>query len=173
MSKKHKRENVESEVQLASVVTPMLDMSFQLLFFLILGFKPSNIEEGKLEFNLPASGEAKARAPIDNPTPSDTELALPAQLTVHVRTVNDGINNGNISAILVKSTDGETSVPDLPRLEAYLKAKQGEVSNKEDIKIEADSKLKYTCVIDVMDACLRAGFKSVGFNPPPDLGSSN
>lgn len=173
MSHNKKRIAVESEVQLGPVITPMLDMTFQLLFFLILTFKPSNLQEGRMDFNLPSSGEAKAKVQPENPTPSDSELALPAQITVLIKTVRDGINDGNISALVVKTTDGETAIPNLERLEAYLKAKHAEVSNKEDIKIEAESKLKYACVIDVMDICLRAGFKAVGFNPPPDITTSN
>jgi biopolymer transport protein ExbD len=43
------------------------------------------------------------------------------------------------------------------------------VGNKDNIRIEADSKLKYGRLVEVMDACLGAGFKSVGFAPPPDL----
>lgn len=168
MKKKHKGEG-PLDVQLNTVITPMLDMTFQLLFFFVLTYSPSSAMEGKIDFNLPASGDYRARAPenvnLDNP--SDTELALPAQLTVLIKTVRDG----NISALVVKSTDGETALPNLEALENFLrhKVKDEGLSNKDDIKIEAESKLKYACVIDVMDACLKSGFTRVGFNPPPDL----
>jgi biopolymer transport protein ExbD len=176
MKKKHKGEG-PLEVQLNTVITPMLDMTFQLLFFFVLTYSPSAAMEGKMEFSLPASGDYRARAPedVNLDKPSDTELALPAQLTVLIKTVRDGVNDGNISALVVKSTDGETALPNLEALENFLrhKVKEEGLSNKDDIKIEAESKLKYACVIDVMDACLRSGFTRVGFNPPPDLTTTN
>jgi biopolymer transport protein ExbD len=156
------------------VVVPMLDMSFQLLFFLVITFKPSDAIEGKMDFNLPASGEARATQlqDVDPNTISDQDLALPAQFTVLVKTIRDGTDNeGNISAIIIKSQTGESAVPNLEALENFLRSKANDpaASNKDDIKIEAESRLKYTYVIEVMDACLRAGFTRVGFAPPPDL----
>jgi biopolymer transport protein ExbD len=160
-------------VQLNLVITPFLDMSFQLLFFFVLTFQPASIMEGKIDFQLPATGEAKAlrQEDVDPNKPSDSDLALPAQFTVVIRTVRDGVNDGNISQLLVKSDRGETAVPNLDALEKYLKAQhevEG-VQNKDDIKIEADSKLKYGCLIEVIDACRNGGFQRVGFAPPPDL----
>jgi biopolymer transport protein ExbD len=160
-------------VNLNSVIVPMLDMTFQILFFLILSFRAADVEEGKVDFSLPASGEAKAQDPnmVDPTAITDKDLALPANLTVMVKTVRDGTTNeGNISAIIVKSLNGgEVALPDVATLERYLKVQLVEIQNKEDIKIEAESKLKYALVIEVMDACLRAGFTRVGFAPPPDL----
>lgn len=162
-----------TSIQLNVVITPFLDMSFQLLFFFVLTFKGQEAMEGKMDFHLPAAGEAKAARmeDVDPNKPSDSDLALPAQITVLVKTIRDGVNDGNISALIVKSENGETAVPNLEALERFLKNKLDDaaLSNKDDVKIEAESKLKYACVIDVMDACLRAGFKSVGFSPPPDL----
>lgn len=171
----HKRKTGDSAgVNLNIVITPMLDMTFQLLFFFVLTFKPAQAMEGKMEFSLPASGEARAMRPedVDPNKPSDADLALPAQLTVVVKTQNTGaVGDGNISALIVKSVDGEQAVPNLAALEEYLRRKrEGEqISNKADIKIEADSKLKYAGIIEVMDACIRSGFERVGFNPPPDM----
>jgi biopolymer transport protein ExbD len=178
MKKKHKGEG-PLEVQLNTVITPMLDMTFQLLFFFVLTYSPSAAMEGKMDFNLPASGDYRARAPedVNLDKPSDTDLALPAQLTVLIKTAHTGDKSvdGNISALVVKSTDGETALPNLEALENFLrhKVKEEGLSNKDDIKIEAESKLKYACVIDVMDACLKSGFTRVGFNPPPDLTTTN
>ena len=167
--KRRKREGVMG-VNLNTVIVPMLDMTFQILFFLILSFKPHELEEGKVDFSLPASGEAKAKMPenVDPTIPSDKELALPANLTVVLKTVRDGVHDGNLSAIEVKSLEGgSVALPDIPTLERYLKVQQGEVQNKDDIKIEAEGKLKYSLVIDTVDACMKAGFKKVGFSPPP------
>jgi len=152
-------------------VTPMLDMSFQLLAFFIMTFKPHSLE-GQMEFNLPQAGEARAKTmeDVDPNKPSDVDLALPAQLTIVVKAARDEATAGLASALVVQSVDGETTLPNLEQLERYLKSKHAELSNKDDIKIAAESKLKYAIVIDVMDTCLRAGFQRVGFAPPPDMG---
>src|SRR5437868_6919791 len=103
----HKRKTGESTgINLNVVITPMLDMTFQLLFFFVLTFKPAQAMEGKMDFSLPASGEARAMRPedVDPNKPSDADLALPAQLTVVVKTQNTGaVGDGNISALTVKS----------------------------------------------------------------------
>ena len=49
-----------TEVDLPRIITPMLDMSFQLLAFFIIMFHPSALE-GQMALNLPAAGEAKAK----------------------------------------------------------------------------------------------------------------
>jgi biopolymer transport protein ExbD len=170
----HKRKQDSAPgVQLNTVIVPMLDMTFQLLFFLVITFKVAEAMEGKMDFHLPAAGEARAMRMenVDPNKPSDADLALPAQITVLVKTIRDGVNDGNISALIVKTENGETAVPNLEALERLLKNKRddGQITNKDDIKIEAESKLKYACVVEVMDACIRAGFQSVGFAPPPDL----
>jgi biopolymer transport protein ExbD len=160
-------------VQLGLVITPFLDMSFQLLFFFVLTFKPHEAMEGKMDFHLPAAGEARAQRmeDVDPNKPSDADLALPAQVTVLVKTIRDGVNDGNISALIIKTESGEQAVPNIETLERILKNKkdEGQLQNTDDIKIEAESKLTYACVIEVMDACIRAGFSRVGFSPPPDL----
>jgi len=168
---RRRKENEIPEVELP--ITPMLDMSFQLLAFFIMTFKPHTLE-GQMEFNLPAAGEAKAKSmeDVDPNKPSDVDLALPAQLTIVVEASRNEGTAGNFSALKVQSVDGETTLPNLEQLERYLKSKHEELSNKDDIKIAAESKLKYAVVIDVMDTCLKAGFQRVGFSPPPDMGAA-
>jgi biopolymer transport protein ExbD len=58
---------------------------------------------------------------------------------------------------------------DLDALGDYLKSFQKGLKNKENIKIQADGELKYAFVAQVMDVCCKAGFKNIGFAPPPDL----
>jgi len=89
-----------------------------------------------------------------------------------VQTPHDNINDGAISRISVKGDQGETGVPSVEALEKYLKSIQKELTNKADIKIQADSRLKYYFVVQIMDACIKAGYPNVGFAPPPDLGST-
>jgi hypothetical protein len=163
----------------------MLDMTFQLLFFFVFTFNPSSLE-GQLDFMLPAQGDYKARdmAMVD-PSKSDTELELPADLTVVVRAPTEG-NKGGIGTITVKQKETEHTLPqpgpgkaETDELSQYLAKVYKDLSNKDDIKIEAESHIKYAKVIEVVDACMgfmtdaegkRTGFKRVGFAQPPDFG---
>lgn len=167
----HKRRKEEPDPGVVLPITPMLDMTFQLLTFFIFTYHPSALE-GQMEFNLPASGEVKAKnvEDVDPTRPSDTEVNLPSEVTVVVRTARDGINDGTVSQIAIQQREGEATVQDMEALGQYLdKLRQNEMlSNKDDIKIQADGRLKYAAVVQVMDTCVKAGFQRVGFAPPPD-----
>ena len=154
-------------------IVPFLDMSFQILFFFIMNYHPSALE-GQMDMSLPSAGEAKAQT-IDNVDPNkmpDTDIEMKSEVTVVVRTPHDNVNDGAISQITVTGDQGEMSVQTVEGLERYLKNIRKELSNKTDIKIQADSKLKYYFVVQIMDACIKAGYPNVGFVPPPDLGST-
>ncbi len=65
-------------------------------------------------------------------------------------------------------------VNNLKELEAYLTEQNAraaldatEPAKPTSVKIEADRKVKWVFVVEVMDACKRAGCQ-VGFSPPPD-----
>jgi biopolymer transport protein ExbD len=162
-------------VEVELPITPMLDMTFQLLFFFIVTFNPQSME-GQLDFTLPAQGDYKAKdmAMVD-PTKADTEIELPSDLTVRVESPTAG-NKGDIGRILVKAKETEHPIEAPPgtqltdELRKYLARVHKDLTNKDDIKIEAESHLKYAKVVEVVDACMKAGFKRVGFAPPPDLG---
>src|SRR5579884_630904 len=151
-------------------ITPMLDMTFQLLFFFILNYHPSALE-GQMSMTLPIDKqEAQAAKAEDVKTGSDPDSdTLPADLTVNVKTVNDGYNNGTISQLSVTSRDGTKEVKDLDALKGYLESVRETLTNKEEVKIVGDSRLSWGEVVKVMDVCTRAGFRP-GFAPPPDHG---
>ena len=171
-----RREKAEASPEVELPITPMLDMAFQLLTFFVFTYHPSALE-GQIEMTLPKSGEAMASKPEDvNPNkPSDEELEVPSELTVIIKTQAGGENPHMPHQYLVEAREGTTSpMTKKEELEAYLiKAKEG-LTNKDDIKIRADSRLKYAYVMEVMDIChdpKKGGFKRVGFAPPPDFGA--
>jgi len=170
--RRRRGENPVTEVELP--ITPMLDMTFQLLAFFIMTFRPASLE-GQMEFSLPAAGEARARneADVDPNKPSETELALKSQITVVLKAQRDQVNEGVISAVIVQTPSGESDVRTLAGLGDFLKRQRSsqDITNKDDIQIQAESKLRYAYVIEAMDTCVRAGFTHVGFSPPPDLAS--
>ncbi len=148
-------------------ITPMLDMTFQLLAFFLLSFQASSTLEGKMDFTLAAEktpGQQQDPGPFLPPGLDDE-----TKLTVVVRTLRDGVNDGNISALIVQTPEGPVAVRDLNELRQNLKQRLGE-TGKAQVQIAAESKLKYGCLMEVMDACVQSGFANVGFTAPPDLG---
>jgi biopolymer transport protein ExbD len=176
-----KRKSEESvDVEINKVITPMLDMAFQIFAFFIVIYHPSQLE-GQLLLSLPDAAQAKAAKPEDaRPDQSmPGELELPAEITVVAKTKRpDGSQDGSITQLsvqerlgtkdVIKQDSGSKEVPNLEALRKYLQSIRGGLSNQNDIKIEAESGLRYEYVMQVMDMCTRAGFKNVGFAPPPD-----
>jgi biopolymer transport protein ExbD len=155
-------------------ITPMLDMAFQLLAFFVMTYHPSDLE-GQMDLSLPSEVITRAEKKEDvdpNAKPDPKPLELPANLTVLVRTQQDGVNNGRISALTLQDEAGPQPVDNLDKLKDELKKRRETVENKENIKIQADGKLKWESVIQVMDVCQQAGFKNISFVPPPDFGVS-
>src|SRR2546423_5277174 len=158
MARRHKGDP-PSEVVLA--ITPMLDLTFQLLFFFIVNYHPSALE-GQMDMALPAHSENKAEKQEDvSRANEELKMELPADLTILLKTQNGGEQTGMITQIVVRDRAGDTNITvddKFEALEKYLaKAKEG-LTNKEDIKIEGDSRLKWYYIVKVMDVCKKAGF---------------
>jgi biopolymer transport protein ExbD len=158
-------------------ITPMLDMAFQLLAFFVMTYHPSDLE-GQMQLALPAHTTPAAHEKADiNPESAhdkNPELDVPPDITVVVKTQNDGVNNGAISALSVEDRSGPATIRPageqslMDALTAYLKKAKAAIDNKTAVKLQADSKLKWDYVVQVMDACHKAGFDNVSFTPPPD-----
>jgi biopolymer transport protein ExbD len=148
-------------------ITPMLDMSFQLLAFFILTFRPSNALEGQMDMALPRAGTAKAAAPeqVDPFASSDTDLDKEAEVTVRVDSAGGGID-----AINVADKAGSSEVNGKAGLKAKLDEMKRGLGGSTGVRIAASSHLKYSCLVEIMDTCLAVGFTQIGFAPPPDLG---
>jgi biopolymer transport protein ExbD len=169
MARRHASGNAQAEIELP--ITPMLDMSFQLLAFFIFTFHPAATIEGQMDFSLPATGDARAKQPdqVDMDRPSDTELSPKGALTVTIKT-HPTNKNGEISHINVQMPNGGRELPfNTPEeMAKYLETVRDSLENKNDIQIQADSGLKYSKVIRVIDLCRAAKFEGIGFAPPPD-----
>jgi biopolymer transport protein ExbD len=181
---KHRKPGEEEKPQVP--ITPMLDMTFQLLFFFITLFDPNtgmHKIEGQMDLMLPAATakpkQARDAADIDPKTAStkdeDIDLDIPNDLTVVVNTQNEGANNGQIAALFIEGRGPRTPIEydnNLTALIKYLTEERGK-SQDASIRVQGDSKLHWEAMIQVMDACRKAGFKDVGFVQPADYGLTN
>jgi len=152
-------------------ITPMLDMTFQLLTFFIFTYHPSAVE-GQMEFSLPSTGSSPV---VVQPEPPLDEIRLPvddrSQFTVLLKAQRDGVYEGALSLVVVQPPGGgEVPLRSLEELRRYLQERRATPDAPRAIQIQAESKLKYAWVAGAMDSCLEAGFKQVGFAAPPDLG---
>src|SRR3954463_3258585 len=85
-------------VQLSLIITPMLDMSFQILAFFIMTYHPSALE-GHIAGSLAAPQDAgiQNRHPLDDVAVLQDNLAVDA-MTVTVKTNGDG----KVSKVLLR-----------------------------------------------------------------------
>jgi biopolymer transport protein ExbD len=175
MSRKRKAESAPG-VDLP--ITPMLDMAFQLLTFFIFTYHPAAFVEAQMALNLPAAAAPKAKSPddvqLDPNSDNDKDPKLEGAVTVTIKT-RQGENNSAPSTYTVESPTGLSDpLNSTADLERYLTKLKKRLSDIQDVKIQADSRLKYAYVMEVIDICnTKAGFKNVSFAPPPDLATEN
>ena len=169
-------------VNLGLIITPMLDMSFQLLAFFIMVYHPSALE-GHIDGNLlpPTETARKAPNPVLTDLPAeDEEPQLQDALLVVLKSVakdqTEGQrSDGEPSSIMLKRPENPDAITipgtasanplaeDLRRLTTELK-KEGAAEG--NIKIEADGDLKHQYLMQVYDACKQAGFQNISFVAP-------
>jgi biopolymer transport protein ExbD len=172
-------------VEVPLPITPMLDMAFQLLFFFIMTFNPADLEV-RMKLSLPVEEVKQAHDQKDVKS-KGTDVdppEFPSDLTITIRSMQDGPHAGTISALFVRDIQGKEEPilvrrpdhlkkgmePDLlDALRAYLKDRRDKVEHKDAIKAQGDSKLKVASFIKVMDACRQAGFKNVSPMVPSDF----
>jgi biopolymer transport protein ExbD len=166
MHRRHRRQS-SAFVEPDLPITPMLDMSFQLLAFFITTFNPTPTE-GHIDVGLPAQpGGASTKLP----DPTDAELV--EDITVRV----DSDENGDIAGIALFQGEGgaEVAIPGkssqardnlFKELKKRLAAlKSGKTGDKAfappKIKLELPDNLRYKILIHLMDESNRAGYSSV------------
>jgi biopolymer transport protein ExbD len=187
MSSRRHQEHAPGGVNLGLIVTPMLDMSFQILSFFIMTYHPSALE-GHIPGSLAPPEQVATKAPQNNPLdiipPSVPEdMLLPEvqeAMTVIVKT-GGAAGAGLPDKILLKRkvdptpmqiADTSTNKWDRARedLGKELKRIRKEAGIEQgNIKIEADGDLQQEYVMQVYDTCKSSGFSKIHFVPPPLL----
>lgn len=136
-------------------ITPMLDMSFQLMAFFILTFHPMPVE-AQLSLALPKeTGGPSQVAPSIDPL-EDEELIIQVYAA----------DNGNITDITAAPATGSFSLgQDSSALFKYLqertKAAAAEGKKPPKLKFEIAERLNYQYVIKLIDEGRRAGFERI------------
>lgn len=187
----HKRAKVEGSVgvQLGLIITPMLDMSFQILAFFIMTYHPAALE-GHIPGNLTPpeefakkSSDPVAAPPIDPLSIDEEKLdpTLNSAITVLIKSVVTGQDQkrivGTPSQIFIRtdldaapellegSDTGDFKDNVLPLLEKRL-VQMGKSGNKANLKIAGDGGLRYQYLLMVYDVAKRAKYEKIHFVPP-------
>ena len=168
--KRHRRHTGGAFVEPDLPITPMLDMSFQLLAYFLMTFSPTPTE-GHLDVILPMQPGKADVTKIPDPLQD-----LQEELTVRV----DGDEKGDIAGIFIVNKEGvEATLPGKGRdarkslfndLQKRLAAAKADYASRKSpdnpfappkIKLELADNLSFKLVVAVMDECGRAGFPAV------------
>ena len=173
-------------VNLSLIITPFLDMAFQILAFFIMTYHPSALEAhvpGLLAAPTPNKASRDKSTIVPDPDAMSVEPdALVEAIHIHVPAVAAGRIEGDRqvgepSRIMMKlEQDVKFEVvadstlrwdESLRRLEKKLREVQARnVGGKIAVKVDADGEIRQQFVMQVYDACKRAGIERVHFVPP-------
>jgi biopolymer transport protein ExbD len=145
-------------------ITPMLDMSFQLLAFFILTFKPGPTE-GQLALLLPNAGATAPSTSLEQQLDAEKPIVLKVEAT----------RKGEPTSYILQMDGEATGTAYEPNkrdelftfLQQHLKAKKAlktEGSGKVDLpklNFEFGEELNYQYVMDLLDRAKFAGFEKV------------
>jgi biopolymer transport protein ExbD len=154
-----KKRKGEVPIDVELPITPMLDMSFQLMAFFIFTFRPM-AQEGQLSMYLPKEDVAQTDVVPELPDESQQDeykvVATSAQ--------------GQLATLSLQTPTGTTTIEGdkdtkIEGLEQNLKRIARTGKKGPTVRIVADNNLQYAQLIRLMDACRLAGFDSVGVSP--------
>ena len=147
-------------------ITPMLDMSFQLMAFFILTFRPVPTE-GQLSLLLPDinSGAPAAVEKIDEEKP-DSYIAtvaptggVPSDITL----VKDGETAG-VTFKMTSANQGSAMNDFYAALAEIVKKKKAEKSLLPKLELQFAEDVRYQFVIKMLDDAKLAGFEKISPN---------
>lgn len=142
-------------------ITPMLDMSFQLMAFFLLTFRPMPLE-GQMAMALPALPGVR-----EDLTPRPSEIPDPSEdITVTV----DATAEGKIKSLtLVDSLGSRKLGVDLKEYQKALQEKsdRAQRANKKvgKLKLEIDKGLIHEYVVQLIDVAIRSGYEEISPEP--------
>jgi biopolymer transport protein ExbD len=155
--KRTRKEEIPVDVTLP--ITPMLDMSFQLLSFFIITFHPMPTE-GQLSVNLPK---------VDAADKPQEDPILPDEKKDEYTVTLIASSAGELASISMKGPTGEMgnirNTADLFDQLKKIPKPPGRGAEGVSITLEASNDLTYARLIEVMDLAKKAGYDSVNLQP--------
>lgn len=160
-------------------IAPMLDLSFQLLFFFVVTYNPIPYIEGQMDLNLPKKQESQGPPQQPDESHKEEEADPPIDLTIVVRTSKNPRTRGMISELATQTAEGKNPLDPnldeaLKQLTQRLEAARRPANEKKDpekpdlVKVQAEADLKWGEMVKIMDTCEQIGFQ-VSFIMPKDL----
>jgi biopolymer transport protein ExbD len=153
MSRKHHK-NATEDVTPDLPITPMLDMSFQLMAFFIFTFRPAPTE-GQIAMSLPKEegGGEGIPSPIDD---------KPVTFVVTV----ESAGNGTIGNMTIREKDGPAGGDpigaSIDRYQAELKTRKSALGGKPSkLTLEIGDGVLHEYVVRLLDVGIQAGFEDI------------
>ena len=178
-------------VNLALIITPMLDMSFQILSFFIMTYHPSALEghiPGSLAPPETVATKSKDNVVLDIIPPSVPEDMLLPEIQEAPTVVIKLADAGQPGKVYIKTKleqpdevadaarigwnespfkPPEPTARDLLKQRLKQLQKDGALGDKANIKIEADGDILQDYIMQTYDVCKQSGFPKIHFVPPP------
>lgn len=152
MAGKHKNETEDVAVELP--ITPMLDMSFQLMAFFIFTFRPAP-SEGQIAMTLPniEGGDSAAPSLMDD------------KPVTFVVTVDNGAN-GTIGNMTIREKDGppggDAIGASVERYGTELRKRRGDLKGRPSkLTLEIGNAVLHEYVVRLLDVARQAGFEDI------------
>lgn len=157
----HKRKRQATDhVEPDLPITPMLDMSFQLLAFFIMTFKPAPTE-GQIALTLPKEEGGPSAMTI----PSPTDENKPKHYIVRVAAADNGtIERMTIMEEGAADPQGKDLGADVAKYHAELAALSAQLEREKKtgkVTLEMGEKLIQEYVVQLVDQGIRAGFNDI------------
>jgi biopolymer transport protein ExbD len=151
-------------------ITPMLDMSFQLLAFFIMTFKPTPTE-GQVPMSLPPVGGDSLTAVTglltDQPTKvtvrvSATDAGVIANISLREELAADNKDIGADVGVLLKELQ---KIADSDKKRRDVAAVQGRTVPPPKLTFQIGANLVQAYVVQLYDAAIQAGFTDIASVP--------
>ena len=182
MGKRHAKATGMSGVQLGMIITPMLDMAFQVLFFFVMNYHPAALE-GHIDGNLlpPTLVATRGKTEKVEDFPAvDEQPPLEDAMLVVVKTVGknpEEKGDGEPRRILLKRPEAPMPIPVVDEdlgLDRNYKVLREELEkiikepgqSKANIKNEGDGDLRHQYLMRAYDVCKQAGYQNISFVAP-------
>jgi biopolymer transport protein ExbD len=159
---RRKKREKQMETDINRVVTPMLDMTFQILFYFVINFKPP-IAEGQIDLNLPPeeTGPTPQMSSLDPEDKADEYRITVYSSAGTIDLLTFKINNLEAQPLPNEDMMGALKA----ELKRIPKQAEGAKTKPPVVKIECDKNLKYSELMQIMNLCREQGFKDVGLLP--------